>query len=303
MAFEGTPNFNERQVEFAIQSILMASFPWKGPIFLRVPNEQKTGADGYVKHVYPLFMQFKRSNWIRTGYSGHIPILADRAALGVRGSNYSLFFKLHGKAKHAIDFQHNILMKLDANLVKHAKGDKQGRAVYVAPLDINRGSYLRGVVQTCSSAFLRSSISFSPFSPPFTKKNVEIMGLDFGKVPFMRRHVCFPPTSSVSTANHYYSYSKAGEDIVFHSPNLVFEGARSFGSWLDFHLLQMMSESGFVSMEFLQEGLQSIIDEHKDTEYFRTLKEKNPDMDAISQAGALLRNVYHIETFLFCVRE
>lgn len=302
MPFIGEPNFTEKQVEFAIQAVLMASFPWKGPILLRIPDEQKTGADAYFKHVYPLFMQFKRSSWINLGYTGRLPILKDRSHLKVTGTKRALFFKLHRLAKHAIDYQHNILLTLDNQLRTRRPGITQGRAVYVAPLEIRRSVYLRGVIRACVKCFVQSAVTFLPQVPIFNKKNINIMGLSFGSIPFIERHVCFPPTTTVTTSRHYYSYSVTGKDIVFHSPTCEFDGPRKLGPWLDSHFANMESEENFLSRDELDEIFNALLNSHENTDYMTDLNANHTELSPIAKCSRLLREVYEIETFLFFAR-
>src|SRR5690606_25156378 len=38
-----------------------------------------------------------------------------------------------------------------------------------------------------------------------------------GLVPFLRGHISIPPHEDVTTSEHYYSYSKSGGNIAWHS--------------------------------------------------------------------------------------
>ncbi|TRW25346.1 hypothetical protein FMM05_08565 [Flavobacterium zepuense] len=43
------------------------------------------------------------------------------------------------------------------------------------------------------------------------------MKKQIGLMPFLRGHISIPPHENVTTSEHYYSYSKAGTNIAWHS--------------------------------------------------------------------------------------
>lgn len=298
MAYQGDPNFLERQVEFVIQAVLMARCMWGGPLIMQVPDEQKTGADGYARKVYPLFMQFKRSSWIKSGYGGSaIPVLKDRKSLKAKGQDWALYFKVHPMGQKAKDFQHNILLKLDSKLTK-TTGRAQGRAVYVAPLFIHKGPYIRAAVRACIVASIKAGLN--PLAGLFPKGLMTVFNFgSVGKIPLIDNHVCFPPTSLITSPDHFYSYSRKGEDIVFHSPVRQGEGRSSLGTWLDHHFSQMRDGEGFYDVDELAHIFRDFLREHEDV---FPVGEDDVEAEPLARVATILREVYAIEFVTFRTR-
>jgi len=153
-------DFTEDFVSFMIQMMLtIVRFP-RAP-FALIPmsktQERILGADAMIESISPLYLQFKRS----TGYPDHSTsrILKERANLALNNSPIVLYFGLRDKDPTHSDYQHNVLHDLRRKLELAGSGN----ATYVAPLFLNRTSYLFAVhffnahsLETMASFYFKS---------------------------------------------------------------------------------------------------------------------------------------------------
>jgi hypothetical protein len=220
MSFKLKSELSEKQIEADIATYFgYVTPPGQSPPFRLLDiNEQVTGADKVYDQVIPIYMQFKVSEGLKGMTLPYIlPQSLVRSPLQrIRMFRYkqqlldnpTLYFKLRRKAETAVDFQHNILLKLRSHSNAHC--------FYVAPLTLSLNEYER----------LFFSLPDRPLSTPFYTQNItEIRQTQwssfFGFVPFLRAHISIIPHERVNSDNHYYSFSPNGADIAWHSPYLI----------------------------------------------------------------------------------
>ncbi len=207
-------DLSEEQIEADVASYLGYITPfWSKRFQLKAVNEQMTGADKLFDRFVPIYLQFKVSEGLKPLENGftlsrpHLPLQKIRTFRRDNGISCdpTLYFKLRDKALTAKDFQHNIL--------KSFHNPPYQFAFYVAPLTLSIDEYNRSLELSMTDKLF----NFHPyhfrdefFFTDMIKKNI-------GLTPFLRGHVSIPPHEIVSTSEHYYSYSKAGTNIAWHS--------------------------------------------------------------------------------------
>jgi hypothetical protein len=226
-------DFTEDVVGFALESFLaVMSFPrhrFSIEPFSRA-RERWLGADarlhGEMRGFRPFYMQFKRPS-AYPDYSA-ANVIKDRKALNLQASPRALYFDLREKQAHHWDFQHNILFRLRQRLRKRQLGD----AAYVCPLFLERSAY-------------RFHLHWSGISlwPRFWRHHPwdfeEVLVNDggrtfhFDRIPVLAEHITVPPHEKVSNAKHRYSFTEAGNDLCFHSPEALPDGATNLAAFLN----------------------------------------------------------------------
>lgn len=212
-------NLSEKQIEADVASFFGWCTPPEelNPFRLLDINEQITGADKLYDRATAIYMQFKKSNGLKSTHTVKPSTSKRRSPLeDIREfreshdleQNPTLFFQLHAKAKTASDLQHNVLLEYER--------PPASRAIYVAPLLLDKASY---------HAALHSSTNRFLFDPFYYRIGYEIYQRRwvsyFGAIPFLREHISISPHERVADHNHYYAYSETGVDISWHSPAIV----------------------------------------------------------------------------------
>lgn len=242
---------SESQVEADVASYFGYITPfWSRRFELIAVDEQETGADKLFNRFVPIYMQFKVSQGLKPLSPSYKLTSPKRTLQGIRTfrrdnflpDNPILYFKLRNLANGAKDFQHNQLFKM------HKPPNKY--AVYVAPLSLNFNEYNSSLNLSLFDRFF----TWEPFHPEplritqrTTRKTIKIL-------PFLRGHISIPPLSKVSTSDHHYSYSKSGNDVAFHSGELI-EGDYRLSSFFDKILNRYYNNpnSGFTKDSFIEE--------------------------------------------------
>jgi hypothetical protein len=210
----------EDQVEADIASYLGLITPlWSKRLRLIRLDEQETGADKLFDRFMPMYLQFKVSHGLKPLNKNFQASKPDRPLQKIRifrrdkkllSNPLILYFKLRNIAKGAEDFQHNILLSFN-------QPPKQ-TAMYLAPLVLTNEEYEES---------LRSSIfnRLFPRNNPFYKLETELFEstgkITLGLIPFLRGHISITPHLSIDTSEHYYSYSKNGRAISWHSGKIL----------------------------------------------------------------------------------
>jgi hypothetical protein len=276
-------NLSEKQIEKDVSTFL----GWISPIglspfrFIDV-SEELTGADAQFDSVFPLYLQFKKSNGLqpiskvpasnRLNRSKLEDIRIFRDNLGL-DDDPTLYFELRRKANNAVDFQHNILLEY-ANT-------GYSQAFYIAPLTLNKQIY--------SDLLFDSATRFrsSPFSYDYIAIHQRNWVSYLGFVPFLKENISIIPHERVSTHEHYYSFSQNGTDIAWHSPTFL----KKTPSRLSDELKKILKEKdGFSTLERLAENI-------KGTTIMQNLNISTLDMrplEIIKIHGDLLWNIYDI---------
>jgi len=204
---------SEAQIEADVASYLGYITPfWSKRFRLISIDEQTTGSDKLFNRFVPIYLQFKVSEGLKPldfGFnllrkSGLQKIRAFRRKNDIN-SDPTLYFKLRDQAPTARDFQHNILKSFHQPPYQYA--------MYVAPLTLSLDEYNKSL----EVSFIDRFLTFNPFF--FRNQDIEMAAMkqSLGINPFLRGHISIPPHEIVDTSNHYYSFSRSGGDLAWHS--------------------------------------------------------------------------------------
>jgi hypothetical protein len=159
----------------------------------------------------------------------------------------SLYFGLRKMAKLAHDFQHNILLKYS--------NKPNSQAFYVAPLHLNKGVYYNCLFDSVNR-FRSHPYDYSRYKL-FRPGWVSYVG----HVPFLKEHVSIIPHERVTTHKHFYSYSLTGDDIGWHSPELVSDRPSRLSDVLSKEIVSCINDNRFLNLNELQKTLEINADE------------------------------------------
>lgn len=205
---------SEDQIEADIASYLGYITPFWAPRFqLKVVDEQLTGSDKLFNRFVPIYLQFKVSEGLKPLAFNFNLSSPNRSLQRIRNfrrqnnldADPTLYFKLRDKARTALDFQHNIL--------KSFHQPPRQFAMYVAPLTLSIEEYNESLKCSLLERYLTINPFFFREERILTTTTRKLLGL----VPFLRGHISIPPHEDVKTSDHYYSYSKSGGGIAWHS--------------------------------------------------------------------------------------
>lgn len=226
-------DFTEEVVGFALESFLaVMSFPrhrFSIEPFSRA-RERGLGADarlrGKIQGFRPFYMQFKRPS--AYPYDSTSKIIIDRNNLNLSVYPHALYFDLRQKGAHHWDFQHNILFRLRQRLRKKQLGD----AAYVCPLFLKQSTYRSHLHWLGISLWLRFWRKHPcDFEGILVNDNGTL--LQFDRIPMLAAHITVPPHIIVTNAKHRYSFTEAGNDLCFHSPETLPDVGMNLGAFLN----------------------------------------------------------------------
>lgn len=220
-------DLSEKQVEADIAGY----FGYMSPLFgrrLRLldVNEQLTGADKkHYRHGVAYFFQFKKPIGLKSTSALRLPsvkrknesklmeIRRFRDAHGLDQSPYTICFPLHGDAATPInELQHNVLHGYEK--------PPHSRAMYICPTTLSISEYEKSL----SVPVWRRWIG-DPFRYHHRQSVAGLAAAsELFSAPFLRGHATVVPHTTVTTHDHYYSFSKHATDVAFHSPELVEQG-------------------------------------------------------------------------------
>lgn len=252
-------DLSEAQIEADVAAYLGYVTPfWSNSFKLKAVNEQLTGADKLFDRFVPIYLQFKVSHGLKplasnfTLSSPHYPLQKIRSFRRAKNINAdpTLYFRLRDKAPHSNDFQHNVLMSLH-------QSPKQF-AFYIAPLTLQYHEYSELLKVSLIDRFLNPNPFYFRDENLFFENQRESIGLN----PFLRAHVSISPHTLVDTSEHYYSYSKGGTNIAWHSGEKLKEDFR-FSTKLTeiFKIINYDKEAGFSKSEYI-ENISRFINSH-----------------------------------------
>jgi hypothetical protein len=294
-------DFTEDAVALAIESFLsMVSFPFMR--FSLLPfsrsKERWLGADARLQgskfRFRPLYMQFKRPS----AYSDQSKsrIIKDRKNVTpapLQTAPRTLFFNLRKKQKDHEDFQHNILFRLRQRLNRRNLGD----AVYVCPLFLDRSAYRFHV----HIAALKQWPFFWRHPYDWNELLLDDSGhtVRFDRIPVLSEHICIPPHTSVLDAKHSYSFTEAGTQVCFHSPESVNEGCVPLSKWLTI-IVDKPSEDAYLNTNTARDALRSVVlGEERDEPlpHAKDILESKDGIQSWLSWGHFLRETYGIQQF------
>lgn len=262
-------DYTEDVVGFAIESFLsLISFPYYR--FSIEPfshaKERFLGADGRVlsriREFKPFYMQFKRPS-AYPDYSTS-RIIRDRKAINPKSLNTSprtLYFPLRDKQVGHTDYQHNVLFKLRARLIRSHLGD----ATYVCPLFLERSAY-RFFMHMAGIRRWGRFWSNHPWDLEDVFVDAGGKRILFDRIPILAEHVSIPPHDLVKDAHHFYSFTERGREVCFHSPLSLPEGAVSLSSFLKSIAEGFLSNDTVIRTEDAQRVLQTLLTSEVDEE-------------------------------------
>ncbi len=202
-------------------------------------DEAVTGADAQFNWKGSAFyFQFKKPTGLKSVTTVALPTPARkneareqqirryRIGQGLAERPFSLFFQLREKAKTANDYQHNILLSYERPPLS--------RAMYVCPTVLTRHEYEKAL----NVPWLRRF-----FEPPLRFRDYDLYVNDVAHYcatsPLLRAHATIVPHATVSSADHYYSFSFHGSDVAFHSPEVVRHDVSRLSDVLSEELLKL----------------------------------------------------------------
>ena len=244
----------------------------------------------------PFYMQFKRPS----AYPDHSTsrIIKDRKKTKPKALNTSprtFFFPLRDKQVGHTDYQHNVLFKLRARLIRHGLGD----ATYVCPLFLERSVYRFWVHMAGRRRWRRF---WSPKPWDLEDVLIEAGGkrILFDRIPTMAEHVSIPPHDLVNNAKHFYSFTERGREVCFHSPLSLPESAVSLSSFLKSVSEGFLSNESIILSSDAQRVLQSFLTTDVAEEALPMpdrIFENRDGMEAWLEWGDFLRQEFEIEQF------
>lgn len=225
-------DYTEDVVGFALESFLaVMSFPRRRfsiEPFARA-KERWLGADARlhseIRGFHPFYMQFKRPSAYPDFSSAGV--IRDRKALKLQASPRALYFELRDKQAHHWDFQHNILFRLRRRLRDRRLGD----AAYVCPLFLERSAY-RFYLHWSGLSLWPRFWRHHPWELEEVLLNNGGNTIHFDRIPVLAEHITVPPHDKVISAKHRYSFTEAGRELCFHSPEALPDGAVNLTKFL-----------------------------------------------------------------------
>lgn len=224
-------NLSEKQIEADVAMYMGWCTPPEkdNPFRLLDLNEQLTGADKRFDHGVSIYIQFKKSSGLKSisqvkpsNRSNRSPLedIREFRARHELDSDPALFFQLRAKAKMAHDLQHNILLSYECA--------PWSRAIYVAPLLLNKDEYSRALFES-TNRFMLHPFYYLVRVPIQQRHWVSHLGA----IPFLREHISIVPHERVADHNHYYAFSGTGVDVSWHSPEVISRDPTRLSDFID----------------------------------------------------------------------
>lgn len=242
--YQEPSDLSEKQIEADVASFFGYMSPFFGKRLRLIDvNEQLTGADKatYTKgRVY--YFQFKKPIGLLSATSMKIPLMPrknESKLMKIRRFRelhalgdfpHSICFPLHGDKTTPInELQHNVLFEYEK--------PELSRAMYICPTVLKIEDYEKAL-----SRPFWTRIWGSPYSE---SRRQTVYGLaacsEVWRCPFLRGHVTVVPHTKVTSPDHYYSFTKNGTDIAFHSPEIVAGGPERLSDFLHEELRQFIT--------------------------------------------------------------
>lgn len=264
-------NISEKQMEADVSNYF-GRLSGNTPLRLWDVDEQLTGADkAFYDQAFTIFMQFKVADGLKS--MDEVPRSTRKTkskAEHIRDFRYdnnlndnpSLVFELRAKAKTATDFQHNILLEYADTF--------WSKAFYVAPTHLDIHDYY-------NSLFTSSRTIHYPYTYKKRKYRHEIGSWieEVGFIPFLNEHVSIVPTEKVDTHKHYYSFSKSGCDIAWHSPSIVTRKPSRLSDQLQSIVNDVVLKNEMIDIETIDREFEIVTDVEVSQDSFDNLRFKS----------------------------
>ncbi|WP_142640294.1 hypothetical protein [Ruegeria faecimaris] len=294
-------DISEKQLEADVASFLgwcSTGLPFK----LVDVNEQLTGADKRLDVAIPVYIQFKKS----TGLKQLPRAIGKTKASGKRRSNESklqkvrrfrrdhmlsddpsLYFQLRRKAETADDLQHNVLLSHNRPGLSYA--------IYVAPTYLTRREFNEELTKGprfVNPWEMRQWSLHSDFAEMYWLSR-------YDRQPFLRNHVSITPHERVANHNHYYAFSTAGDEVSWHSPE-VLEGRHSrLSDFMSIRARELLSGEATSAPEEIIEHISEITAGFAEVPIQQFLFGETP-LEQLQSYGRWLNKSWGIRQILLC---
>ncbi|HEY3431394.1 MAG TPA: hypothetical protein VGK09_02490 [Rhodocyclaceae bacterium] len=214
-------DLTEKQIEADVSNYFGRLSPFFGQsLRLLDINEQLTGADKLHKtRGIAFYFQFKAPIGLKSVAAQKLPVVPrknESKLMGIRrfrysnklqDSPYSICFGLHDNEPPTVNqLQHNVLFAHENPPVS--------RAMYICPTVLLEDEY----VQQMHLPWWRRPLAHPFYRHEARQLMVGAICHELSRAPFLRAHATVIPHASVTSADHYYSFSKHATDYAFHSP-------------------------------------------------------------------------------------
>lgn len=248
VSYEFPCELSEKQIEADFAAWLGHISTFLGEYRLLDVDEQKTGADKQLNHEgLAYYFQFKKPTALRPLTKSTTPTRREdsrrtiqryRHENGLEQTPHSVCFQLRAKAANAVDFQHNILKKLDAS--------EGSRGLYVCPTEFTANGYL--------SALRRDQFEWLYWDRRgrwLIEAGSQHVVRAAETSAFLRGHAAIQPHIAVTNHKHHYSFSAQATDIVFHSPEFVAPGPSRLSDFVVAEIRRRQGEERWTSIDEL----------------------------------------------------
>ncbi|MCD6166568.1 hypothetical protein J7K19_07680 [bacterium] len=171
--------------------------------------------------------------------------------------------------------------------MKFAK-QPSSEALYVAPLHLDKNQYYNSLFNSVNR--------FRPFPFIFRSYHLHYHFLKwvsyFCFVPYLKEHISIIPHERIDTHKHYYSYSITGDDIVWHSPEIISRSPSRLSDSLKKIIRKHVEENMLFGISKINSDLK--IDE------IRTNEKRDP-FEQLQAKAKELNQKYSIKLMLFLI--
>lgn len=300
--------FLESQVEKDVARYLGALTILTGEEFRLLDcDEGVTGADGVVHwRCIPFFFQFKRPIGLKSTSSCPLPayprkgesalqdIRRFRNSNNLKDAPHSLAFELRRLARNAQVLQHNLLHQL------HVQGHW---AVYVCPTHLSLVDYTNDFSTGIQACPQHRPFTFKYRRPSEAAQNSLLTASYFAEAcPFLKSHISINPHKIVSTHEHHYSFSTIGDDLAFHSPEVVTQKPRRLDEYIS--TVFKLTADGISSQITVANFAQKLQRENQYIFSKHGLPEVNEGREArwLMKSARVLKHYYGIRQMIFAIK-
>lgn len=296
-------DLSEKQIEADVSGY----FGFMSPLFgkrLRLldVNEQLTGADKkHYRNGVPYYFQFKKPIGLKSTSVLKLPAIRRknesklmeirrfREAHKLDQSPHSICFPLHGDAGTPVnELQHNVLHSYEK--------PPFSRAMYICPTVLTASEYEKVLTAPFWRRWFGGQFDFH--------RRQSVTGLaaasELFTAPFLRGHASVVPHTTVTSHDHYYSFSKHATDVAFHSPELIEQGPARLSDFLQAETQKLFNDAeATVSLE---EMVLHANERSREWAHDRLPSPNQVDpLEWMQLHGKLLRKLHGVRQFIFLI--
>ncbi len=297
--YEISSDLSEKQIEADVAEYLGFISPsWADRFKLLDVDERLTGADKKLNwRGIACYFQFKKATGLKSGRPDKIrknesalqSIRRFRHDTKLTSSPHSLCFGLRAPQRDNAILQHNALLSYNKPPLSHA--------IYVCPLSLRRSEYDRLLEPPQHEV--------DPFI--YWRHNWVLHGQwvvhSVHSSPFLRAHVSIAPTELVKTHEHYYSFSTAGDQIVFHSPVVLPDAAVRLSDFLSRRYRHLLLSSGDTRPPPLRELVAGLAKSAAEAGYDGVTDSEADPVEWLVKHGVWLQGHHDIRQIVLLVRD